>query len=377
VATRSIPESEEIMSRAKDRRPLWIGVAALCAVAAASAAAASTYAGTWQHAASTPVELQAGVTSVSTGTNVIVAGLTSRSPKSGFTDAIENAAIYNPSTNTWKTLPHAPSTPTYCRRDAVWTGTQMLVWGCRATAYNLAKNSWRRLPDPPTGHGFTVWTGTQMIGWGGGCCGDAGADGSAYTAATNSWRKLPRSPLAPEQSPVAVWDGHELLVFVSGISPANAEPYPARFARAAAYDPAKRSWRRLAPRPVAGGTGVWDGFEAIVVASGRAGRLTEAYNPSTNRWRILAPLPAQMLSAHAVWTGTRVIAWSGNRGYAFDPSANRWQPLPPAPLTKRDSSQTAWAAKRFVVVGGVVATPGRTATGPQYPKDGAVFKPAG
>ena len=69
-----------------------------------------------------------------------------------------------------------------------------------------------------------------MIGWGGGCCGDASADGAAYDPATNTWRKLPRSPLAPEQSPIGAWTGHELILLVSGIDLGKLEPLPERFA---------------------------------------------------------------------------------------------------------------------------------------------------
>src|SRR3954470_635108 len=268
-------ESEQIMARFPKLRPGGLAAATATALAlAASSAAGPTLPGSWRHVPPAPFTLEAGVTAVWTGRDVVVAGLTPRPGNAGFVNATENAAAFNPASNTWRALAHAPSTPTYCRRDAVWTGSQMLVWGCGATTYDPSVNRWRRLPNPPTGHGFAVWTGRELIGWGGGCCGDAGADGSAYNPAANTWRRLARSLLAPEQSPLAAWDGREVLVFVSGISAVNGRPLSARplsagLARGAAYDPAANRWRVLQKRPVAGGAGVWDGSELVVVGAGR------------------------------------------------------------------------------------------------------------
>src|SRR5439155_23735644 len=131
-----------------------------------------------------------------------------------------------------------------------------------------------RLPRGPFGGGgIVVWTGSELIGWGGGCCGDAFSDGAAYNPSTNSWRKLARSPLAPSQGPLGAWTGHELVLFVGGISP-DGKPYPARLARAAAYNPATDTWRRIQPLPAprGGATAVWDGREVLVVGGAPAPR---------------------------------------------------------------------------------------------------------
>jgi len=376
------------MARLVNVRPAVLLAAAAAALAlAASSAAGHMLAGAWRHVPPAPFALDVGVTSVWTGHDVVVTGLTPRDGHDGFVNAIENAAAYSPSSNTWRALAKAPATPTYCRRDAVWTGSQMLVWGCRATTYDPSADTWRRLPDAPTGHGFAVWTGSELIGWGGGCCGDAGADGSAYNPRTNTWRRLPRSPLAPEQSPLAAWDGHELLVFVSGISAASGKPLSAGFARGAAFEPTANRWRVLQKRPVAGGAGVWDGSELIVVGAGRTGRVTEAFDPVANRWRRLANAPFGRLGGVPVWTGSQVIVWGGHadrRGMtiprhalAFDPRANRWTSIDEAPMRPRESSQAVWTGRRLVVLGGVVPTAKRRSNGPTYLKDGAAFIPAG
>jgi len=106
-----------------------------------------------------------------------------------------------------------------------------------------------------------------MIGWGGGCCGDAFSDGAAYNPVTNTQRKLARSPLAPAQQPIGAWTGRELVLLVSGMSPASGEPWPAQLARAAAYNPVTDTWRRIVPLPAERPTAdaVRDGREVLIV----------------------------------------------------------------------------------------------------------------
>src|SRR5208283_4723022 len=90
---------------------------------------------------------------------------------------------YNPAANTWAALPTngAPSARRY--HTAVWTGTEMIVWGggyfdgsedsCYNDGwrYNPASNTWSQItslgaPVPREGH-TAIWTGTEMIVWGG------------------------------------------------------------------------------------------------------------------------------------------------------------------------------------------------------------------
>jgi N-acetylneuraminic acid mutarotase len=233
---------------------------------------------------------------------------------------------------------------------------------------------------------MAVWTGRELIGWGGGCCGDASSDGSAYSPATASWRKLAPSPLAPEQQPLGIWTGRELLVFVSGINPASGKPWPARFARAAAYDPATDSWRRLAPVPDRGlrfgGSAAWDGHEMLVVGAGGRARSALAFDPATNRWRRLARLPVGRSDARTVWTGRRLLVWGALQtassaspvALAYDPGADRWSRLPRVPLNGL-AQAVLWTGHELLVWGGVVPTPAGTNAPVQYLNTGIAFTP--
>ncbi len=280
------------------------------------------------------------------------------------------AAAYDPATRTWRKLTGAPRLGGNFEGGdrAVWTGSEMLLWGLTNTAYDPATNTWRRLPDPPTGWGgpsVAVWTGHQMIGWGGGCCGDAYGDGAAYSPATNTWKMLPKSPLSPRHAQGA-WTGKELIL-AGGEGPEG----KGVFADAAAYDPATHTWRKLPAMPVAraGATAVWDGHEVLIVGGTRKYGSGEflargvAYDPSTNRWRWLPPMTYPRSGHVAAWTGDRLLVWGGYtmhdgisgyppNGEAYDPATDTWSALPKAPLRHRSSAVGVWTGSAMIVWGG-------------------------
>jgi N-acetylneuraminic acid mutarotase len=315
---------------------------------------------------------------------MLVSGVQQTRAKDGAVlDSVNVAAAYDPATRTWRKLAPPPGpTDAVSSHNAAWTGKEMLVWGAFSTmAFNARTNSWRRLPR---GHGgLVVWTGRELIGWGGGCCGDAFSDGVAYNPAANTWRKLARSPLAGSQHPIGAWTGRELVMVVGGLDP-DGRPWPAGLARAAAYNPATNSWRRIAPLPAArsGATAVWDGHELLVVGGSASASPGFAYDPAANRWRRLAPMKPGRSEAAAVWTGTRLLVWGGQTAggatpsdaLAYDPKANRWSTLAHAPLLGRLDPTAVWTGRALIVWGGQrAALP--LGTGTKFFADGAAFSP--
>ena len=89
-------------------------------------------------------------------------------------------------------------------------------------------------------------------------------------------------------------------------------------------------------------------------------------------WRPVGPLAGRQGNV-AVWTGTEVIYWGGDRpgrppeGAAYDPSADRWRRLSRSPLTNRTGAAAVWTGREAVVFGGV------NGSGPQ--SDGAAYDP--
>lgn len=127
----------------------------------------------------------------------------------------------------------APTTAPLSARvnhTAVWTGSEMIVWGgfynisnytnysvTVAGRYNPATDSWTLssitgAPNWRERH-TAVWTGTEMIVWGG-YGGEAGATntGGRYNPATNKWTRtsLTNAPTARSRH-TAVWTGSRIV----------------------------------------------------------------------------------------------------------------------------------------------------------------------
>jgi len=353
---------------------LRIAFAAVALVVAGAAAASTASsrdgagaAGRWQRLPVAPIAPEEA-TSVWTGKQMIVFGRDQRTARDAHgkpysIGSVNVAAAYDPATRRWRRLSPRKG-PTYSPSPrAVWTGRELLVWGTfDGQAYDPRTNRWRPLPPPPTARGFAVWTGREMIGWGGGCCGDAFSDGSAYDPRTNHWRRLPRSPLAGGQDPLAVWTGRDLVVFVGNVDPSTGKPWPARLARAAAYDPTTNRWRRIArpPAPTDGAAAAWDGRELLLVGgvvpgTRRYSQRGFAYDPTTNAWRRIASLPSGRSGAVGVWTGSRMVVVGGGapgaRALAYDPHTNGWAALPRAPLPATIVPTAVWTGSALDVWG--------------------------
>src|SRR5437867_5135818 len=115
---------------------------------------------------------------------------------------------------------------------AVWTGSEMLVWGGAGTysnpdavrRYTPNGNLWRPLTTPPNAPSFryghlAVWTGGEMIIWGGQNNGTPVSTGARYRPATDTWTPVSVAnapPGNPTSGHTAVWSGTEMIVWGSG-----------------------------------------------------------------------------------------------------------------------------------------------------------------
>ncbi|HYO62995.1 MAG TPA: discoidin domain-containing protein, partial [Pyrinomonadaceae bacterium] len=171
-------------------------------------------------------------TAIWAGTEMVVWG----GVQFGVMGKLNTGGRYDPETDTWRptSTAGAPEGRTY--HTAVWTGSEMIIWGgSNATEgggnaalvntgarYNPANDSWTPTgtvgaPEARSEH-RAVWTGSQMIVWGGAVKGVTGPTGTytgaRYNPSTDVW--TPTSTLrAPSKrvQHVQVWTGTQMIVW--------------------------------------------------------------------------------------------------------------------------------------------------------------------
>ena len=191
---------------------------------------------------------------------------------------------------------------------------------------------WRRIAAAPiagrTDH-VAVWTGTEMLVWGGIAASGPVNDGAAYDPVRNRWRAIRDSPVPGRPGAAFAWSGSELYVWGGN-----------RRRDGGRFDPEANRWRRLPASGLIGApssVGAWTAAGFVVVTSRPQAAI---YDPDTNAWRIVEPpppLPAGRMSA-AVLAGLVYVVAEGDstvaplRAAVFDPAARTWQSLPDAPI---------------------------------------------
>jgi N-acetylneuraminic acid mutarotase len=253
--------------------------------------------------------------------------------------------------DTWTTVQSTSAPTAREAHTAVWTGSEMIVWGGfnaftqldtnTGARYNPATDSWTATSmtnaavarDTHT----AVWTGTKMVIWGGGNELFVPKDtGGRYDPATDSWLATATSGApAARESHTAVWSGSRMVVWGGFNSAFNDVNTGGR------YDPVGDGWTATnttgAPTPRDSHTAIWTGTRMVVwggeddvpAAQNSGGR----YDPVGNTWLTTSTTgaaPPRWLHT-AVWTGSKMIVWGGldgvsdvNTGGVYDPSGDLW-----------------------------------------------------
>jgi N-acetylneuraminic acid mutarotase len=192
-------------------------------------------------------------------------------------------------------------------------------------------------PDGRVSH-TAVWTGSEMIVWGG----DDGNffqinTGGRYNPSTDSWTATSTTN-APEARVyhTAVWTGSEMIIW-------GGENFSVItfYNTGGKYNPVTDSWTATSTTDAPEGrdfhTAVWTGSEMIVwggFAGGPFFNTGGRYNPNTNSWTATstANAPTPRNGHTAVWTGSEMIVWGGeddnlvelNTGGRYDSSTDSW-----------------------------------------------------
>ena len=264
----------------------------------------------------------------------------------------------------------APSEREY--HTAVWTGTEMIVWGGFSFTlgdlntggrYNPSTDSWTATTTnnaPMARYGHTaIWTGTEMIVWGGSDSSTGFNTGAKYNPGTDTWSATSTTN-APDGRwfHTAVWADTEMIVW-------GGWDYPTLFNTGGRYNPTTDTWTATsmtnAPEARIGHTAVWTGTE-MIIWGGTSDTTGGRYNPGTDSWTATSTTNApDPRGGHtAVWTDSEMIAWGGtgpggpfDTGGRYNPTTNTWiaTSTTNAP-TARSGHKAVWAGTEMIVWGG-------------------------
>src|ERR1043166_1320831 len=272
-------------------------------------------------------------TAVWTGSEMIVWG--------GYGSSYFNTGgRYNPSTDSWAAISTVNAPSARACHTAVWTGSETIVWGGddghslnTGGRYNPATDTWTatNATSAPVGRLFhtAVWSGSQMVVWGGWNEFELNT-GSRYDPSTDSWAATTTiGAPAARLNHSAVWADSEMIVW-GGWNGVN------YFNTGGKYNPSTDSWAATTTSNAPSGrkfhTAEWTGNEMVVWAGhdgsnfglNSGGR----YNPGTNNWAVTSTTnaPEARFSHTAVWTGSDMIVWGGTDGLQQFDTGGRYNP---------------------------------------------------
>ncbi|MEJ5167216.1 MAG: kelch repeat-containing protein, partial [Thermoanaerobaculia bacterium] len=183
-----------------------------------------------------------------------------------------------------------------------------------------------------------VWTGTEMIVWGGAVSTLNNpayfvSTGGKYNPLTDTWTPVSKiNAPSPRRYHTAVWTGNEMIVWGGDVGGGNKTNTGGR------YNPFTDTWAPTstigAPSPRKNHNAVWTGDRMIVW--GGMDSTGEKYDPTTDTWEPISTInaPSPREGNIAVWNETELVIWGGyngsnylNDGYMYHPQNDTWSPL--------------------------------------------------
>ncbi len=261
-------------------------------------------------------------------------------------------AIYNLKNDTWERLAEDQAPEPRVFHGAVWTGSEMLVWGGLA--------GFRTQQEVPLANGASVkfserypagewtalppqdflkarfqhsaeWTEKDLIIWGG-CgrrslnkCREYFNDGAFYNVKDRQWRPMPRvtdfiNGFEGRVNHSTVWTGRYLIIW-------GGESNGRILSNGAIFDSFHNNWRELSsvlPHSElgrAGHTAVFDALRGRMVIWGGmdsrgeypTGTLVYEFGETGESWKILdtAGAPIGRKGHASIWTKDRLMVWGG------------------------------------------------------------------
>jgi hypothetical protein len=249
----------------------------------------------------------------------------------GATSVGSAGARYNPATDVWQAIQFVGAPSARSSHLAAWTGSVMVIWGGMqqnplahvndGARYIPLTDTWQPMSTvnapTPRSRATAVWTGTEMIVWGGS---DSATfqdlnDGASYNPATDTWQPLTTTGAPSGRSGhTAVWTGSEMIVW-GGVASAAWTNTGGR------YSPASGTWGPTAisgaPQARNNHAAVWTGSR-MVVWGGTAGTAGNPplntggrYDPVANLWQPATTAGAPSRPGVLVQAGQNMMVWGG------------------------------------------------------------------
>lgn len=336
-----------------------------------------------------------------TGSEVLIWG--GRGPYvTGAEGPLRNGYRYNPATDTWAVISTEGAPEARFDHFAVWTGSEMLVWGGRMAGgvkdnlnpeglilandgarYDPAADTWTPMAETALVgrmEASGVWTGSRFIVWGGRSLPtDVGVmthygDGAMYDPATNSWAAVNTNGApSPRKSHKAVWTGSHMILWGGS----SGTTYNNGFK----FDPNGNTWTPItstaAPTARNRETAVWTGSEMVIFGGhGTGGELATGarYDPAADQWRSMATAGAPAKGGHvAVWTGDEMLVWAGQGPQAdvlgrYSPASDAWSTgsSESAPEARVYLAQPIWTGSEMITWGGNAGVVSHSREGGRY-----------
>ncbi len=276
--------------------------------------------------------------------------------------------------DTWKQLPKPEARSTH---TAVWTGSEMIIWGGivftdrlnTGGIYNPITDMWMstNINGAPSArnHHSAVWTGSKMVVWGGMSNGSGAENtGGIYYPQTDTWSSTSVSGAPTARSlHTVVWTGSEMIVWggLAGSSHVNT---------GGVFNPVSNQWSSTSTQNAPAGrnyhTAVWADNKMIVWGGRDENSINfntgGIYDPSNNQWTStnIVNAPLERYGHTAIWSGNEMIIWSGyssgylNTGGRYNPISNIWLSTSTlgAPASRADHT-AVWADSKMIVWGGI------------------------
>lgn len=277
-----------------------------------------------------------------------------------------------------------------------WTGNELIVWGgtealpgCElnlagcdnkpdladGARYDPELDRWTPMSTEhhlkPVAEAIAVWTGTELVVWGGVDSEGFSTDrGSRYRPDLDRW--IPMSTVGASIARTAahaVWTSSEVVVWGGSVIDG---PHPG----GARYDPSTDTWHPIsllgAPEP--NNDTVTLVKDQVIVWGGLLGDRSRGarYFPSSDSWAPISEvgMPTPRGDAAAVSTGRRLIVFGGHAlteagwvtfddGGAYDPETDSWSPLPAECREPRHGHAGVWIDGGAFFWGGAHGEPPR------------------